>query len=42
MKETISAADNFFALSAFDLSNMADNCSVSKCVKEKPEEVEMR
>lgn len=42
MKETISAVENIFALSAFDLSNMAENGSVGKCAKGKPEEVEMR
>ena len=42
MKETIGAVENIFALSVFDLSNMADNGSGGKCVKGKPEEVEMR
>ena len=42
MKETICAVGNLFALSAIDLSNMADNYSTAKGVEENPGEMEMR
>ena len=42
MKETICTVGNLFALSAFDLSNMADNYSTAKGAEENPGEMEMR
>ena len=42
MKETICAVGNLFALSAFDLSNMADNYSTAKGAEKNPGEMEMR
>lgn len=42
MKETICTVGNLFALSAFDLSNMAENYSTAKGAGENPGEMEMR